>query len=184
MIVECFPVSARTQCCPVPCQSNRWNVLVIIITITLYNIGCIRFGTRRHLYTPHRTTAHCSFQTCLVAYVSCPRVHGANCLIAIQINYEYAWVKVDFSVDKIATLPSTNAGHYLPVCVGQKVEIIENKVANLPEFSIVRLANSQQEGLVPNSILSLPLKTSITTFKSPMDSEGMSIYLIDMFTKH
>ncbi|KAI2803184.1 hypothetical protein BLOT_007307 [Blomia tropicalis] len=106
-------------------------------------------------------------------------VSSGNTTDSEKINYEYAWVKVDFSVDKIATLPSTNAGHYLPVCVGQKVEIIENKVANLPEFSIVRLANSQQEGLVPNSILSLPLKTSITTFKSPMDSEDTSAVFTD-----
>ena len=89
-----------------------------------------------------------------------------------QANYEYAWVKEDFFADKIANLPSTPIGSYLPVCIGQKVEIIEGKLASLPELCLARLPNSQQEGLIPINILRYPLKTSIMSLKSSLDSEG------------
>lgn len=98
-----------------------------------------------------------------------------------QINYEYAWVKEDFTVDNIATLPSTAFGSYLPVCVGQRVEILEGKLASLPELCLVRLSNSQSDGLVPTSILRYPLKTSIMSLKSSLDSEGKHfIYFLSL----
>lgn len=94
------------------------------------------------------------------------------CLFALQPNYEYAWVKKDFSIDKIEHLPSTPIENYLTVSIGQKVEIIEGKLASLPELCLVRLANSQQEGLLPINILRYPLKTSIMSLKTSLDSEG------------
>lgn len=94
-----------------------------------------------------------------------------------QINYEYAWVREDCTVEKIATFPATTIGSYLHVSIGQKVEIVEGKLASLPEFCLVRLPNSPQEGLIPINILRYPLKTSIMSLKSSMDSEGKQFVL-------
>lgn len=124
----------------------------------------------------------------------------------LQIIYDYAWVKEDFGEEKISKLPVTSFGCYLPVKIGQKVEIIETKLASLPEFCLARLiveqcstaaATPQQDqqsssslhqlqGLIPITALSFTLlqspslsSSSIMSFKSAFttDTDGMFLFL-------
>ena len=103
-----------------------------------------------------------------------------SCFYRFQNNYQYAWIKEDFSEEKISYLPTASVGSYLSVHVGQKVELIESKLNLPPEFCLVRLFdNPQQEGLIPINIVGYSIKSSAMSFKSSTESE--SKYFSDFY---
>lgn len=80
---------------------------------------------------------------------------------------ESAWIKEDWTPNSVLL---SSGLCYLTVQHGQRVDIVD--VASSPEYCVVRLNCSGQEGLVPNSILRSTLKSSTPSLKLTMDSDG------------